>query len=97
MPLVSTNRLHKFFGKNHVLRGIKLDVEEGEVVTIVGRSGSGKSTLLRTLNGLESIDDGVIEVDGAKLEVDCADTASLRALRPESSRPPTVGVGSAGS
>ena len=36
MPLVSTNRLHKFFGKNHVLRGIKLDVEEGEVVTIVG-------------------------------------------------------------
>ena len=81
MPLVSTNRLHKFFGKNHVLRGIKLDVEEGEVVTIVGRSGSGKSTLLRTLNGLESIDDGIIEVDGAKLEVDCADAASLRALR----------------
>ena len=81
MPLVSTNRLHKFFGKNHVLRGIKLDVEEGEVVTIVGRSGSGKSTLLRTLNGLESIDDGIIEVDGAKLEVDCADAAALRALR----------------
>ena len=81
MPLVSTNRLHKFFGKNHVLRGIKLDVEEGEVVTIVGRSGSGKSTLLRTLNGLESIDDGIIEVDGAKLEVDCADATSLRALR----------------
>jgi len=81
MPLVSTNRLHKFFGKNHVLRGIKLDVEEGEVVTIVGRSGSGKSTLLRTLNGLESIDDGVIEVDGAKLEVDCADANALRALR----------------
>ncbi len=81
MPLVSTNRLHKFFGKNHVLRGIKLDVEEGEVVTIVGRSGSGKSTLLRTLNGLESIDDGVIEVDGATLEVDRADAAALRALR----------------
>jgi len=81
MPLVSTNRLHKFYGKNHVLRGIKLDVEEGEVVTIVGRSGSGKSTLLRTLNGLESIDDGVIEVDGARLEVDRADADTLRALR----------------
>ncbi|WP_263769438.1 amino acid ABC transporter ATP-binding protein [Propionivibrio soli] len=81
MPLVSTNRLHKFFGTNHVLRGIKLDVEEGEVVTIVGRSGSGKSTLLRTLNGLESIDDGVIEVDGATLEVDRADASALRNLR----------------
>ncbi|SDI31472.1 amino acid ABC transporter ATP-binding protein [Propionivibrio dicarboxylicus] len=81
MPLVSTNRLHKFYGKNHVLRGIKLDVEEGEVVTIVGRSGSGKSTLLRTLNGLESIDDGVIEVDGARLDVDHADGDTLRALR----------------
>ena len=63
MPLVSTNRLHKFFGKNHVLRGIKLDVEEGEVVTIVGRSGSGKSTLLRCINGLEKFDDGAFIVD----------------------------------
>ncbi|MDR1709079.1 MAG: amino acid ABC transporter ATP-binding protein [Candidatus Accumulibacter sp.] len=81
MPLVSTQRLHKFFGKNHVLRGIKLEVEESEVVAIVGRSGSGKSTLLRTLNGLESIDDGVIEVDGARIEVDNADINALRALR----------------
>lgn len=78
MPLVSTRRLHKFFGKNHVLKGIKLDVEEGEVVTIVGRSGSGKSTLLRTLNGLETIDDGTIEVDGTTLDIDHGD---LRALR----------------
>ena len=78
MPLVQTNRLHKFFGKNHVLKGIKLDVEEGEVVTIVGRSGSGKSTLLRTLNGLEHIDDGTIEVDGTAL---IAGEGDLRALR----------------
>ena len=78
MPLVQTNRLHKFFGKNHVLKGIKLDVEEGEVVTIVGRSGSGKSTLLRTLKGLEHIDDGTIEVDGTAL---IAGEGDLRALR----------------
>ncbi len=78
MPLVRTNRLHKHFGKNHVLKGINLEVEEGEVVTIVGRSGSGKSTLLRTLNGLESIDDGTIEVDGTAL---VADQGDLRALR----------------
>jgi len=78
MPLVQTKRLHKFFGKNHVLKGINLDIEEGEVVTIIGRSGSGKSTLLRTLNGLESIDDGTIEVDGTAL---LAGQGDLRALR----------------
>ncbi|MBS1156765.1 MAG: amino acid transporter ATP-binding protein [Proteobacteria bacterium] len=78
MPLVRTNRLHKHFGKNHVLKGINLEVEEGEVVAIVGRSGSGKSTLLRALNGLETIDDGTIEVDGTAL---VAEQGDLRALR----------------
>lgn len=78
MPLVQTNRLHKFYGLNHVLKGINLDVQEGEVVTIIGRSGSGKSTLLRTLNGLETIDDGTISVDGTAL---IAGEGDLRALR----------------
>jgi len=55
MPLVRTSRLHKHFGLNHVLKGINLEVEEGEVVSIIGRSGSGKSTLLRALNGLDGI------------------------------------------
>jgi polar amino acid transport system ATP-binding protein len=78
MPLVQTKRLHKHFGLNHVLKGINLDVEEGEVVTIVGRSGSGKSTLLRTLNGLEGIEDGTIEVDGTRI---VAEEGDMRALR----------------
>ncbi len=47
-----------------VLKGIDLSIEQGQVVAIIGRSGSGKSTLLRCLNGLESINDGAIEVDG---------------------------------
>jgi polar amino acid transport system ATP-binding protein len=78
MPLVRTSRLHKHFGLNHVLKGINLEVEEGEVVSIIGRSGSGKSTLLRALNGLEVIEDGTIEVDGISLVPDQTD---LRALR----------------
>lgn len=78
MPLVRTNRLHKHFGSNHVLKGINLEVEEGDVVAIIGRSGSGKSTLLRALNGLETIDDGTIEVDGTAL---IAEQGDLRALR----------------
>ncbi|MDR5814270.1 MULTISPECIES: amino acid ABC transporter ATP-binding protein [unclassified Caballeronia] len=78
MPLVETRNLQKQFGANLVLRGIDFSVERGQVVSIIGRSGSGKSTLLRTLNGLESIDEGSIEIDGEHMDARHAD---LRALR----------------
>ncbi|MBV6290258.1 amino acid ABC transporter ATP-binding protein [Pseudomonas aegrilactucae] len=78
MSLVRVSALHKYYGDNHVLKGIDLSIEPGEVVAIIGRSGSGKSTLLRTLNGLESINDGVIEVDGEYLDAQRADLRSLR-------------------
>ena len=78
MSLLNVTALHKYYGDNHVLKGIDLTVEEGEVVAIIGRSGSGKSTLLRTLNGLESINDGVIEVDGDYIDAARADLRSLR-------------------
>ena len=78
MSLLNVTALHKYYGDNHVLKGIDLAVEEGEVVAIIGRSGSGKSTLLRTLNGLESINDGVIEVDGDYIDAARADLRSLR-------------------
>jgi polar amino acid transport system ATP-binding protein len=78
MSLLNVTALHKFYGDNHVLKGIDLAVEEGEVVAIIGRSGSGKSTFLRTLNGLESINDGVIEVDGEYIDAARADLRSLR-------------------
>ena len=78
MPLVETQNLKKQFGANQVLKGIDFSVEPGQVVAIIGRSGSGKSTLLRTLNGLESIDEGSIEIDGEHIDARHAD---LRALR----------------
>ena len=78
MPLLRISALHKYYGDHHVLKGIDLSVDEGQVVAIIGRSGSGKSTLLRTLNGLESINDGVIEVDGEYLDAARADLRSLR-------------------
>jgi len=78
MSLVRISGLHKHFGANHVLKGVDLDVVEGEVVAIIGRSGSGKSTLLRTINGLETFDEGSIQVEGHHIH---STTAELRALR----------------
>lgn len=78
MSLVNINEIHKYFGDLHVLKGVTLNVQEGEVVTIIGRSGSGKSTLLRTVNGLEGIDSGAIHVDGAELLAGQKDLRELR-------------------
>lgn len=57
----------KRFGENVVCRGINLQVNEGEMVCLIGASGSGKSTLLRCLNLLEPVDDGVILLDGVDI------------------------------
>lgn len=61
---LSLRDVHKSFGANHVCRGIDLDVDEGQLVCLIGASGSGKSTLLRSINLLEPIDDGAIYLDG---------------------------------
>ena len=76
--LIDIRGLHKHFGANHVLKGVDLAIDEGEVVAIIGRSGSGKSTLLRTINGLETFEDGSIRIEGDPVE---STPAQLRALR----------------
>lgn len=77
MALIEVKDLHKSFGNNHVLRGIDLEVEKGEVVVVIGPSGSGKSTFLRCLNRLEQIDSGQVIVAGndisdEKIDIDQA-------------------------
>lgn len=62
MTLLSIQHLHKFYKQSHILHGIDLDVQQGEVVVILGPSGCGKSTLLRCINGLEPIQDGEIHL-----------------------------------
>ena len=62
--MISINNLHKYFGPLEVLRGIDLQIKQGEVVVIIGPSGSGKSTLLRCINRMEEITSGSIIVDG---------------------------------
>jgi ABC-type polar amino acid transport system ATPase subunit len=65
--LVRLKSVHKWFGDNHVLRGIDLTVEKGTVLVIIGPSGSGKSTLLRTINMLEEPTEGKVFFDGKEI------------------------------
>lgn len=62
--MIEARGVHKFFGDLHVLRGVDLTVERGEVCVLLGPSGSGKSTLLRCVNELEQISAGRMLVDG---------------------------------
>jgi len=77
--LVSLKGVNKHYGALHVLQDINLQVKRGEVVVIIGPSGSGKSTLCRTINRLETIDDGVITIDGKELPAEGKQLAHLRA------------------
>ncbi|MGX7777163.1 amino acid ABC transporter ATP-binding protein [Streptococcus pluranimalium] len=65
--LISIKNLHKYFGKNEVLKGIDLDIYKGEVVVIIGPSGSGKSTFLRTMNLLEIPTKGKVTFEGVDI------------------------------
>lgn len=67
MAYIKFQNISKHFGSNHVLRGIDLEVEEGELLTLLGPSGCGKSTLLRCLAGLETVQEGSIFLDGENI------------------------------
>ena len=78
-PMIRMQAVDKHFGPLHVLRDINLEVDAGQVVVVLGPSGSGKSTLCRTINRLEPIDSGTIEVDGKELPAEGKALAALRA------------------
>ncbi len=78
-PLVVLRGVNKHFGALHVLKDIDLTVDRGEVVVVIGPSGSGKSTLCRTINRLETIDEGEILIDGRPLPLEGKALARLRA------------------
>ena len=70
--------VHKWFGNFHVLKGISLTVQKGEVVVIFGPSGSGKSTFIRCINRLEEHQSGQIIVDGLELGHDIRNVEAIR-------------------
>ncbi len=76
--LIQAQQVHKSFGENRVLQGIDLEVDEHQVVCLIGGSGCGKSTLLRCINGLERVTSGHISVDGESVTGRGADLNGVR-------------------
>ena len=77
--MIKFKDVNKWFGKLHVLNGINLEVDAGEVVVICGPSGSGKSTLIRCINRLEKFQKGKLTVDGTPLHDHGINLTKLRA------------------
>ncbi|HAS28420.1 MAG TPA: peptide ABC transporter ATP-binding protein [Dehalococcoidia bacterium] len=78
-PIIKIEDVHKHFGKIEALRGVNLNVDEREVVVVIGPSGSGKSTMLRCINRLEEYDNGSIVVNG----IDLNNPHNINAVRSE--------------
>lgn len=78
MAFVDITNVRKSFGDVEVLKGVTVEVQKGEIVTIIGRSGSGKSTLLRCINGLETINGGDIRINGELVHDKATDLRRLR-------------------
>jgi ABC-type polar amino acid transport system ATPase subunit len=76
--MIEIRGLHKSFRELQVLKGIDLDVQNGEVLSVIGASGSGKSTLLYCINGLEQIQQGKILVDGIDVHAKETDLNQVR-------------------
>ncbi|HFI0619600.1 TPA: amino acid ABC transporter ATP-binding protein [Streptococcus suis] len=76
--IISIKDLHKYFGDNEVLKGIDLDIQQGEVVVIIGPSGSGKSTFLRTMNLLEVPTKGNVTFEGVDITDKSNDIFKMR-------------------
>ncbi|NQG96907.1 amino acid ABC transporter ATP-binding protein [Streptococcus suis] len=76
--IISIRNLHKYFGKNEVLKGIDLDIQQGQVVVIIGPSGSGKSTFLRTMNLLEVPTKGTVTFEGVDITDKSNDIFKMR-------------------
>jgi len=79
--MIKLANIHKRFGDSEVLKGIDIDIKQGEIIVIIGSSGTGKSTLLRTVNFLENADKGVITIDDVSVDTEKHTKAEVIALR----------------
>ncbi|GAK87187.1 ABC-type polar amino acid transport system ATPase component [Vibrio ponticus] len=79
--MIKLDNIHKRFGDSEVLKGIDLEIKQGEIIVIIGSSGTGKSTLLRCINFLEQADQGTITIDDVSVDSQKHSKAEILALR----------------
>ena len=79
--MLGVRNLHKSFGTNQVLKGIDFEVNEGEVIAVIGSSGSGKTTLLRCMAFLEQADDGIYTFDDLSKDIRTITRKEIKELR----------------
>jgi lipoprotein-releasing system ATP-binding protein len=83
-PMISAREIKKSYGNLQVLKGVSIDISEGEVVSVVGASGAGKTTLLQIIGTLSTFDSGVVTINGA-------DTGNLQGNRLSKFRNQNIG------
>ncbi|MEM7187046.1 MAG: ABC transporter ATP-binding protein [Bacteroidota bacterium] len=66
--MIVAKNIHKYFDQLHVLKGVDLHIEKGEIVSVVGASGAGKTTLLQILGTLDAYSEGELEINGTRIE-----------------------------
>lgn len=83
--MLKIHNLNKSYERLHVLKNINIEIEENQVVAIIGPSGSGKSTLLRCINYLEKPETGTIEIDGTCVDAESHTMKDIKSLRSKTS------------
>ncbi|MGL6315214.1 amino acid ABC transporter ATP-binding protein [Vibrio sp. WXL103] len=79
--MIKLENIHKSFGNTEVLKGVDIEIQQGEIIVIIGSSGTGKSTLLRCVNFLEQADQGTITIDDVSVNAKQHSKAEVLALR----------------
>ncbi len=79
--MIKLSNIHKRYGDSEVLKGIDIEIKQGEIIVIIGSSGTGKSTLLRCVNFLEQADQGTITIDDISVDTQNHSKAEVLALR----------------
>ena len=79
--MITLKNIHKHFAETEVLKGINIEIKQGEIIVIIGSSGTGKSTLLRCVNFLEQADKGTITIDDVSVDSEKHTKAEVLALR----------------
>jgi putative amino-acid transport system ATP-binding protein len=79
--MIKLENIHKRFGDTSVLNGVDIDIQQGEIIVVIGSSGTGKSTLLRCVNFLENADKGKITIEDVTVDTENLTKSEIIALR----------------